>query len=138
VLSRILIIEDDQNTLSGLQELLTNEGYWVRGAWNGQMVFEVIAAQPFDIVLCDYSLPDMDGLKLCHKLKRQQPELILFLMTAFSEEEIVYRSKNCGVERIFSKPIVLDELFETLAYTSALPRTRKRYEQDLKTNEINP
>lgn len=43
-----------------------------------------------------------------------------------------------GVEKIFSKPIALDELFETLADTSALLRISKRYEEDLEIVEIIP
>lgn len=138
MLSRIVIVEDDENTLKGMQKLLTQEGYCVHGMSNSQMAFDAIDAQPFDIVLCDYRLPDIDGLELCCQLKRLQPNLTLFLMTAFSEEELVYKSKNCGVEKIFSKPIALDELFETLADTSALLRISKRYEEDLEIVEIIP
>jgi CheY-like chemotaxis protein len=83
-MNHLLIIEDDPNTLSGLQDLLRQEGYRVHGVTRGRQAIQTILAESIDIVICDYSLPDMDGLQVCRELKRLQPGLKLFLVTAYS------------------------------------------------------
>jgi CheY-like chemotaxis protein len=118
-MNRLLIIEDDPNTLSGLEELLSEEGYSVRGVTRGQKALEVIAREPIDMVLCDYCLPDRDGLQVCRELRRLRANLTLFLVTAYHNTEIVDAAKQCGVERIIDKPIILEELLETLAASAA-------------------
>ncbi|MFQ5710035.1 MAG: response regulator transcription factor, partial [bacterium] len=68
LLLHLLLVENHENTLAGLQELLCYEGYRVRGVSNGQKAIEILAQQPVDIVLCDQSLPDIDGIQLCCQL----------------------------------------------------------------------
>lgn len=130
--SRILIIEDDPNTLSGLEELLRLEGHAVRGVSDGQTAFDVIRAEPMDVILCDYRLPDADGLHLCCQLKGLQPQLALFIMTAFGSPELADTAHNCGILRVFSKPIDLDELFKTLASVTANRKPNKGDGEDLR------
>jgi two-component system response regulator (stage 0 sporulation protein F) len=118
-MSHLLIVEDDPNTLSGLQDLLRQEGYWVCGATRGRQAIQAVLSEPIDIVICDYSLPDMDGLQVCRELKRLQPELRLFLVTAYSNTEVIKAAKECNVTKIFHKPLDLDELLEKLAVFSS-------------------
>jgi CheY-like chemotaxis protein len=118
VMLRILIIEDDLNTRKGLVDLLCQEGYGVVGVRRGREAFEVIANASIDVVLCDYKLPEMDGLNVCLQLRRQQPRLKLFLITAYNSAELVKAVRACGIVKIFNKPLDLDDLFATL---QALP-----------------
>lgn len=131
-MNRMLIIEDDLNTLSGLQELLSQEGYWARGITQGHQAFEILATEPIDMVLCDYRLPDVDGLQVCRALKRLYPYLIIFLITAYRNTEVVNLAKQCGVEKIIDKPIDLEELFDTLAASMATLKNQNRYTPDQK------
>ncbi len=116
---RLLIVEDDSNTRLGLMDLLRQEGYWVRGAMQGRQALEVAASTPIDMVLCDYSLPDMNGLEVCHKLLRLQPQLRLFLVTAHNDMELTRRARESGVVKILNKPLNLNELFEALLAQSS-------------------
>ena len=118
-MNRVLIIEDDPNTLSGLQELLRGEGYQVRGVTDGRRAIDLVATEPIDMVLCDYCLPDIDGLQVCRQLNHLCPDLALFLVTAYRNTEVINSAKQCGVDRIIDKPIVLEELFATLAASAA-------------------
>lgn len=117
-MSRLLIIEDDPNTLTGLQELLSQEGYFTRGVMRGRDAYQVVASEPIDVVLCDYCLPDGDGVQVCGKLKRLRPHLSVFLVTAYRSTELVNAAKSCGVDKIIDKPIMLEELLTAIAATS--------------------
>ncbi|MCA9731063.1 response regulator [candidate division KSB1 bacterium] len=112
---RILIIEDDKNTLQGLLELLRHEEFIVSGAENGKKARHIFANEAFDVVLCDYRLPDTNGLLLCNDFLMAQPDLQVMLFTAYNISDISKKAERVGIRRIFAKPIVLDMLFDELA-----------------------
>lgn len=111
---RILLIEDDLNTLSGLIELLGEEGYQVFGAAHAQEARGIMATKNIDMVLCDYCLPDINGVDFCSELKKFYPDLRLFLFSAFYNNKMIAATRRHEIEKIFLKPIDLDELLETL------------------------
>lgn len=111
---RVLIIEDDENTLQGLQDLLMHEGFLVNGAGSGKKAMTVFKNNTFDIVLCDYRLPDSNGLQICSELLLAQPELEVMMFTAYSSSNIISKAKNIGIRKVFAKPLSLDLLFDEL------------------------
>ena len=113
-MNRLLVIEDDPNTLSGLMELLGDEGYDVNGTMHGNDALEIAAQRQIDMVLCDYNLPDLDGLGVCQRLRKIKPEAILFLTTASDSTALVDTARKAGVSKIFPKPLNLNDLFDTL------------------------
>lgn len=113
-MNHLLVVEDDANTLAGLMELLVEEGYDVNGTMHGQDALEIAARQPIDMVLCDYHLPDVDGLRVCQRLRKLKPKAILFLTSASDCTALRDSARSIGISRVFSKPIDLDELFQTL------------------------
>ncbi|NIV94893.1 response regulator [candidate division KSB1 bacterium] len=115
---RVLIVEDDLNTLDGLWELLSDEGYSVIGVSDATQALDVIKRERIDVVLCDYSLPDMKGDQLCEILKKQQPELILFMITAYYDDKLERLLKEGTVKKIFKKPLILEDLFQALALST--------------------
>jgi CheY-like chemotaxis protein len=117
-MKRLLVVEDDANTLHGLEDLLRNEGYLVTGVTRGHQALAAAAREPIDVVLCDYKLPDIDGLQVCRKLQKLYPRLALFMLTAYNKPDIIRSAKECGIQRVYQKPLDLDDLLSTL---SALP-----------------
>ena len=113
-MNHLLVVEDDPNTLSGLLELLGDEGYDVNGTMHGNDALQIAAQKPIDMVLCDYNLPDVDGLRVCQRLRKIKPEAILFLTTASDSTTLVDTARKVGVSKIFPKPINLNDLFDTL------------------------
>ena len=113
-MNHLLVVEDDPNTLSGLIALLGDEGYDVNGAMQGNDALEFAAQKPVDLVLCDYNLPDVDGLRVCQRLRKIKPEAVLFLTTASDSTALVDTARKSGISKIFPKPINLNDLFETL------------------------
>lgn len=113
-MNHLLIVEDDPNTLTGLVELLGDEGYNVNGVMHGIDALKIAANKPVDMVLCDYNLPDGNGLQLCQRLKKLKPEAFLFLTTASDSTALADSAWRVGISKIFPKPINLDDLFKTL------------------------
>lgn len=111
---QILIIEDDTNTLQGLQDLLIHEGFHVQGAETGKSARKLFSTHDIDVILCDYRLPDTDGIQLCSEMLVIKPDLEILMFTAYSNNDILNAARKLGIRRVFAKPLSLDQLFSEL------------------------
>ncbi len=107
---KILIVEDDLNTLEGLAEILSHEKYSVTKAKNARQALAEINKGPFNIVLIDYLLPDEDGLEISKKILKKYPEVMIIMMTAFGSVKNAVAALKSGIFDYLTKPIDLEEL----------------------------
>ncbi|MBN1153432.1 sigma-54-dependent Fis family transcriptional regulator [candidate division KSB1 bacterium] len=110
-MTRILLVEDDINTLTGLIEILTDEGYEVKGVDRGSLALDLLNREDFEILLTDFKLPDMTGLELYEKSLKSADSMKTIIMTAYSSIKDAVESMKKGVYHYLTKPINLDELF---------------------------
>jgi CheY-like chemotaxis protein len=111
---RILIVEDDRNTLSGLLEILGEEGYEVKGVDSGHKALRVLERERFDILLTDFKMPEIDGMQLYEQTQAMAPEMKTVVMTAYSSVKDAVEAMKRGVYEYLTKPLNLDELFVIL------------------------
>ena len=107
---KILIVEDDINTLHGLAEILEDEGFDITKAKNAKIAQTMFKKTEFQVVLMDYLLPDIDGLELSKILLEQRPEVKIIMMTAFGTVKNAVNAMKMGIYDYLTKPINLDEL----------------------------
>ncbi len=107
---KILVVEDDLNTLEGLAEILTHEDFQVAKAKNGRTALDEIKKGGFNLVLIDYLLPDKDGLEVSRIILNQFPEVKIIMMTAFGSVKNAVEAMKMGIYDYLTKPIDLDEL----------------------------
>lgn len=107
---KILIVEDDINTLNGLAEILEEEKYEISKAKNARQALGEFKKNSFDLVLMDYLLPDQDGLELSGSVLENQPEIKIVMMTAFGTVKNAVNAMKMGIYDYLTKPINLDEL----------------------------
>lgn len=110
-MSRILIVEDDRNTLAGLVEILKEEGYDVVGVESGKKALKILECEQFDLMLTDLRMPDIDGLQLYEKSLSFSREMKTVVMTAYSSVKDAVEAMKRGVYEYITKPLNLDELF---------------------------
>lgn len=113
-MARILIVEDDLNTLSGLIEIIKDEGYETVGVKSSRDAIKLLQNEQFDLMLTDLRLPDIDGLNLYEKTSFYNPEMKTIVMTAFSSVKDAVEAMKKGVYEYLTKPLNLDELFLTI------------------------
>ncbi len=113
-MARILIVEDDLNTLSGLVEILKDEGHEVVGVESGRRALRSLERDQFDIMLTDLRMPDIDGLSLYEKSIRFNTDMKTIVMTAYSSVKEAVEAMKKGVYEYLTKPLNLDELFLTI------------------------
>ncbi len=107
---RILIVEDDLNTLEGLAEILSEEDFVVNKAKNAREAFSEFKKNSYNLVLMDYLLPDSDGLEIAKNILQQNGETKIIMMTAFGSVKNAVNAMKIGIYDYLTKPIDLDEL----------------------------
>jgi len=115
--ARILLVEDNALNQELAVELLTRAGVVVSIARNGQKALEALARERFDAVLMDCQMPVMDGYTATRAL-RQQPRLQALPVIAMTANAMVGDRADvlaAGMNDHIAKPIVVDEMFATLA-----------------------
>jgi DNA-binding NtrC family response regulator len=110
-MARILIAEDDRNALSGLIEILQQEGYDAVGVKSGPNALRLLEKERFDILLTDLRMPEMDGMQLYGHSLSLAPEMKTIVMTAYSSVKEAVDAMKRGVYEYLTKPIDLDDLF---------------------------
>jgi DNA-binding NarL/FixJ family response regulator len=116
VAKRILVIDDDARLREQYTELLRLEGYDVLEARNGREGVERARREPPDLVLCDITMPEMNGHRVLETL-RSEPRTAhvpFVFLTGWSEREDVRTGMNLGADDYLTKPVVPDELAATI------------------------
>lgn len=113
---RILIVDDDANTLEILRRWLMREGYTTVSADNGRACLDALTQDAVDVIVLDVMMPGMDGLEVCEKL-REHPHwrtIPVMLLTAKDDIETRSRGMVLGVSEYLTKPVNKHELFARL------------------------
>ena len=85
----ILLIEDNESIIMGLEYLLTEEQYTFLAAKTKKEAQDLLAGRQVDLVLLDVSLPDGNGFDLCRKIKEQDIAPVIFLTAKDEEKDVV-------------------------------------------------
>lgn len=117
----ILVIEDEPSIVRMLEPTLQASGARVMVAWSGSQALEYIANKPFDVILCDLGLPDIDGRILIPKI-REVCDASIIVLSARGMEHDKIAALDAGADDFVAKPFSSGEL---LARIRANARRRK-------------
>ncbi len=111
---RILVVEDEELLRSNIETMLTNKGYLVAGAGNGEQALEVLDRQSFDLVITDIRMERIGGIELLTRVSAEHPGTGVILMTAFTSETQRYDILRRGGLRYLEKPFTLEYMASTV------------------------
>lgn len=113
----ILVVEDDADAREGFQAYLRNRHprLDVVTAASGRAAMQALPQRPYDAVLCDLRLPDLDGIALLRMARTVQPATRRYLMTSYVAQEIEVRARAAGVHEVLRKPLGEAQLRAMLA-----------------------
>jgi DNA-binding NtrC family response regulator len=106
----ILIVDDDEVIQETLFDVLKKKGYDVFLASSGKEALETIKKNAIDLVLLDMRLPDVDGLDVLKRVKELDSEILVIMMTAYSDIQTAVAAMKSGAYHYINKPFELDEL----------------------------
>jgi len=114
---RILVADDNADTLAMLRLLLSAEGYSVRIARDGEEALRLQRAEPADIVITDLFMPERDGFELMQALKQDFPGTRLVVMSGDARKvrgEYLSNAAMMGADATVKKPVDAETLLRTL------------------------
>jgi DNA-binding response OmpR family regulator len=109
-MTKILVIEDDPAIVRGLSDNLTDEGYAVVTATDGETGYRLQRNDQFDLIVLDLMLPRMSGFELCRKLRAEAVHTPILILTARSEESDRVFGLDLGADDYVTKPFSVREL----------------------------
>ncbi len=115
----ILLVEDEPVSQTIVEALLTDEGYQVKVASSGFEALKKITEQPFDIILMDLRMPEMDGLETTSQIRSMSDKKIastkIIAFTGDVMKETVQQCEAIGMDGVIAKPIDIHEVNRVIA-----------------------
>jgi len=110
----VLVVDDEENFLALLRWFLTNRGYEVKTALDGEDALKLMKTSSFDLALIDIRIGPIDGLSLLGELKQRLPSTRVVMMTAYPTVVTIKQSFEKGASAFLTKPVDLQELLKTI------------------------
>ncbi len=132
VVPKILVMDDEISMAEGLKMILSEDGYKVDIAGDGQSALDYFKRDTCDLLLADIRLPDMNGLDVIRQLKQDQPMADVLVITGYPSVDTAVSSANLGVRDYLRKPFTEDEI-KTAVYD--VFRTRNQGSREKFLNE---
>lgn len=138
----ILVVDDEHSTLDLLFDILSNEGYNVHLATNGDEAIARMNKERINIVIADFKMAKMNGLEVITRIKEADPLVSFIIITAYPSLEIAVRAIKKGVKDFITKPFDANELIGAVnkvvkeQISCRKRRIRKKQESLLLMDEI--
>jgi two-component system OmpR family response regulator len=124
---RILVVDDEPSIVDSVATVLRYEGFEVDVAQSGRIALQKAQEGPFDLIILDVMLPDLDGLEVTRRIRLDGLDVPVLFLTAKSEVEDRVAGLSIGGDDYVSKPF---SLMEIVARTKAILRRRQTPDQD--------
>ena len=107
---RVLVVEDNRPLADSVAKLLRGKGYAVDAVGTGDDASAALDTQPYDLVILDLGLPDIDGLEILRRLRRAKSRVPVLVLTARASLQCRVEGLNLGADDYLVKPFALEEL----------------------------
>ncbi len=108
--SRILVVDDEENIRVMLAAVLKKQGYDVDAVSNGAHALEALKKRPYDLVVSDFRMPEMDGLELLRQIRELRIRTTVIMITAYGGNDQMTEALRLGAHDYISKPFRAEEI----------------------------
>jgi len=108
--ARLLIVEDEAAIRSGLVDVFVYHGYEVETAEHGNDGLRLALSGKFDLILLDVMLPGVDGFEICNRIRQQDRQQPVIMLTAKSSDEDIVQGLTLGADDYVAKPFSVTQL----------------------------
>lgn len=113
-MKKILVVDDQYGIRVLLCEILQKDGYKMFDAANGVQALKIVDQEKPDLVLLDMKIPGMDGLEILKRIKADNPQVDVIMMTAYGELNLINEAMSLGAITHFAKPFDIDDIREVI------------------------
>ena len=110
----VLVVDDEDVIRETVREILTDEGYRVIAAANGSEVLGLMEKERPDVILLDIWMPEMDGIVLLRRIKREHPDARIVMISGHGSIHTAVTATQLGAFDFIEKPLSLDGLLATV------------------------
>lgn len=107
---KILVVDDDEISRTGLSRILSKDGYLVDSVSNGFEALSYLRQQEVDLIMTDINMPEMNGIDFLKEITTSFPNKNVIMITGYGKVETYIASMNHGAVEYLNKPIVYTEL----------------------------
>ena len=107
---KILVVDDEEGARDLFNTILTDEGYDVSLASDGEEALILFKSHPFNLVITDIRMPVMDGLQLLQEIRKTGSKTEVIMVTAYGEVESYLKAMSLGAAEYINKPVRIKEL----------------------------
>ncbi len=107
---RILVVDDDKIIVESLVEFLRLEGYVATGAPSFAQAMAELERHPYQLVISDINMPEVDGFELLRVIRQRHPEIVVIIITGYGTIESAVEAIKMGAYDYLTKPIIDDEI----------------------------
>lgn len=108
--ARILVVDDDPRIVKFVSRALSARGFAVDGAFDGAQGLQLAQRMPYDLMVLDLPLPDMEGVSPLHAVMKARPEQRVVVLSALSDVDTKVRCLDLGASDYVTKPFAMAEL----------------------------
>lgn len=113
---RVLVVDDEQQIVAFVDRVLRTAGYDTCTASGGREALQVVEdARPFDLLLTDVRMPEMNGDELARNLRQRQPDLKVLYLTGFNDQLFADKGTLWEGEAFLDKPTTVAGLLEAVS-----------------------
>ncbi len=113
-MKKVLVIDDDTFMCDLIVNHLKQNNFEATGTYTGRNGIKLIEKNNYDIILCDYRLPNTDGFKILQEIKSKKPLLPVIILTAYAEVRMAVKLIKSGAYDYITKPIQPEELMRII------------------------
>jgi DNA-binding NtrC family response regulator len=112
----VLIVDDDRDCSESMRAVLERNGYDVESADHVDAAVEALSRGKFDIVFCDYRMPDKTGIDLLREVRRQGWKIPVVMISAHLDPVAEHDARSLGAVRLINKPLRRREILEAASH----------------------
>ena len=128
---KILLVEDEQKIADALKLGLTEDGYFVEAAYDGNLGWQLFQEQNYDLVILDINLPGIIGYDLCKRIRNKNAQVPVIMLTALNSLNDKIEGYDAGADDYIIKPFEFKELLMKIRVL-----LRRSLHQNLARNSI--
>ena len=133
--ARILIVDDEEIVIRSCMRILAGDEFQVESVQDGREALQKIEENPYDVIILDIMMPNIDGLEVLRRVKETHPNVDVIMITGLSQIDTAVQAMKLGAFDYISKPFEPDEL--KLVVQRALERRRLLQENLTLKSEVS-
>lgn len=122
---KILVIEDEHKIAGSIKKGLEQENFVVDVSYEGENGFDLASSEEYDLIILDRLLPQMDGVEICKKLRKEKIHTPILMLTSKRQVEDRVEGLNAGADDYLVKPFAFEELLARVKAVVSRPKDKQ-------------